>query len=215
MEEAEKGKNKPKLEFDFIPEESWKFNLRHILSPAAWDVVRRDAYKMPYLRQRQLQAGSARKMEFRYETAHSETRRRTCLVPRMPCRDSLSAHGALRRCGRRGPRPGAFYARERMHAGGISRSAGKSGAKTSRTQRNRGLAAGPFIPETIRLSARSLQRSGYGKRAEICIPARYFRISAKKRKNFLFPILKTSKKRGIIYMIGNRARAIGFIPNND
>ena len=45
MEEAEKGKNKPKLEFDFIPEESWKFNLRHILSPAAWDVVRRDAYK--------------------------------------------------------------------------------------------------------------------------------------------------------------------------
>lgn len=45
MEEAKKGENKPKLEFDFIPEESWKFNLRHILSPAAWDVVRRDAYK--------------------------------------------------------------------------------------------------------------------------------------------------------------------------
>lgn len=36
---------KYKLDFDFIPEESWKFNLRHILSPAAWDIVRRDAYK--------------------------------------------------------------------------------------------------------------------------------------------------------------------------
>ena len=213
MEEAEKGKNKPKLEFDFIPEESWKFNLRHILSPAAWDVVRRDAYKQANYKCRICGRGNCR-LEA-HETAHSETRRHTCLVPRMPCRDSLSAHGALRRCGRRGPRPGAFYARERMHAGGVSRSAGKSGAKTSRTQRNRGLAAGPFIPETIRLSARSLQRSGYGKRAEICIPARYFRISAKKKKNFLFPILKTSKKRGIIYMIGNRARAIGFIPNND
>ncbi|MGN1053360.1 MAG: hypothetical protein ACI4SH_08250 [Candidatus Scatosoma sp.] len=34
-----------KLDFDFIPEESWKYNLRHILSPAAWDVIRRDAYK--------------------------------------------------------------------------------------------------------------------------------------------------------------------------
>lgn len=36
---------KYKLDFDFIPEESWKFNLRHVLSPAAWDIVRRDAYK--------------------------------------------------------------------------------------------------------------------------------------------------------------------------
>lgn len=34
-----------RLDFDFIPEESWKYNLRHILSPAAWDVVRRDAYQ--------------------------------------------------------------------------------------------------------------------------------------------------------------------------
>lgn len=35
---------KYKLDFEFIPEESWKFNLRHILSAAAWDVVRKDAY---------------------------------------------------------------------------------------------------------------------------------------------------------------------------
>lgn len=34
-----------KLNFDFIPEESWEFNLRRLLSPAEWDVVRRDAYK--------------------------------------------------------------------------------------------------------------------------------------------------------------------------
>ena len=34
-----------KLDFEFIPEESWKYNLRHLLSPAAWDIVRRDAYK--------------------------------------------------------------------------------------------------------------------------------------------------------------------------
>ena len=34
-----------KYKLDFIPEESRKFNLRHILSPAAWDIVRRDSYK--------------------------------------------------------------------------------------------------------------------------------------------------------------------------
>ena len=34
---------KYKLDFDFIPEESRRFNLRHILSPAAWDIVRRGA----------------------------------------------------------------------------------------------------------------------------------------------------------------------------
>lgn len=34
-----------KLNFAFIPEECWKYNLRHLLSPAAWDTVRRDAYK--------------------------------------------------------------------------------------------------------------------------------------------------------------------------
>ena len=43
---AEKtGEKKYKLDFEFIPEESWKYNLRHLLSSAAWDVVRRDAYK--------------------------------------------------------------------------------------------------------------------------------------------------------------------------
>ena len=34
---------KYKLDFTFIPEESRKFNLRHILSPAARDIARRDA----------------------------------------------------------------------------------------------------------------------------------------------------------------------------
>lgn len=43
---AEQTRDKEyKLDFEFIPEESWKYNLRHLLSPAAWDVVRRDAYK--------------------------------------------------------------------------------------------------------------------------------------------------------------------------
>ena len=46
---ATKAAEKPevkeyKLDFEFIPEESWKYNLRHFLSPAAWDIVRRDAY---------------------------------------------------------------------------------------------------------------------------------------------------------------------------
>lgn len=39
------NEKKYKLDFEFIPEESWKFNLRHILSLEAWDIVRRDAYK--------------------------------------------------------------------------------------------------------------------------------------------------------------------------
>ena len=38
-------KSEFRLDFEFIPEESWKYNLRHLLSPAAWDIVRRDAYK--------------------------------------------------------------------------------------------------------------------------------------------------------------------------
>lgn len=33
------------LDFDFIPEESWRFNLRSVLSAEGWDVVRKDAYK--------------------------------------------------------------------------------------------------------------------------------------------------------------------------
>ena len=37
---------KYKLDFTFIPEESRKFNLRHILSPAARDIVRRDAFAL-------------------------------------------------------------------------------------------------------------------------------------------------------------------------
>ena len=41
---------KYKLDFDFIPEESWKFNLRHILSPAARDIVRRGALALFALR---------------------------------------------------------------------------------------------------------------------------------------------------------------------
>ena len=40
-------KSEFRLDFEFIPEESWKYNLRHLLSPAAWNIVRRDAYKRP------------------------------------------------------------------------------------------------------------------------------------------------------------------------
>lgn len=45
MDEMDDETKTYKLNFDFIPEESWRYNLRHILSPKAWDVVRRDAYK--------------------------------------------------------------------------------------------------------------------------------------------------------------------------
>ena len=41
---------KYKLDFDFIPEESRKFNLRNILSPAARDIVRRGALALFALR---------------------------------------------------------------------------------------------------------------------------------------------------------------------
>ncbi|MBQ7369653.1 MAG: HNH endonuclease [Clostridia bacterium] len=34
-----------KLEFELVPEECWYANLRSILSPTDWDVVRRYAYK--------------------------------------------------------------------------------------------------------------------------------------------------------------------------
>lgn len=39
-----------KYKLDFIPEESRKFNLRHILSPAARDIVRRGALALFALR---------------------------------------------------------------------------------------------------------------------------------------------------------------------
>lgn len=41
---------KYKLDFTFIPEESRKFNLRHILSSAARDIVRRGALALFALR---------------------------------------------------------------------------------------------------------------------------------------------------------------------
>ena len=34
-----------KLTFELVPEECWRANLRSFLSPAAWDIVRKDAYK--------------------------------------------------------------------------------------------------------------------------------------------------------------------------
>ena len=33
-----------KLEFELVPDSCWYSNLRSILSPAQWDIVRRDAY---------------------------------------------------------------------------------------------------------------------------------------------------------------------------
>ncbi|MBR2341592.1 MAG: HNH endonuclease [Clostridia bacterium] len=36
---------KLKLDFELVPEELWYANLRSMLSPQDWDVVRRDAYK--------------------------------------------------------------------------------------------------------------------------------------------------------------------------
>lgn len=35
---------KYKLDFEFVPEECWFYNLRKILKPADWDRVRKDAY---------------------------------------------------------------------------------------------------------------------------------------------------------------------------
>ena len=36
---------KYKLEFELVPEELWRVNLRTLLLPEDWDTVRRDAYK--------------------------------------------------------------------------------------------------------------------------------------------------------------------------
>ena len=33
-----------KLDFELVPEECWYFNLRSVLPPAGWDIVRKDAY---------------------------------------------------------------------------------------------------------------------------------------------------------------------------
>ena len=38
-------KKQYKLDFEMVPEECWRGNLRSLLSPAQWDVVRKDAYK--------------------------------------------------------------------------------------------------------------------------------------------------------------------------
>ena len=36
---------KYKRDFEMVPEECWFSNLRSVLKPADWDIVRRDAYK--------------------------------------------------------------------------------------------------------------------------------------------------------------------------
>lgn len=36
---------KYKLEFDLVPEECWGYSLYHLLPPADWDKVRKDAYR--------------------------------------------------------------------------------------------------------------------------------------------------------------------------
>lgn len=34
-----------KLDFEMVPEECWGYSLYHLLPPAKWDIVRKDAYK--------------------------------------------------------------------------------------------------------------------------------------------------------------------------
>ena len=40
----DKKDKKYKLDFELVPEECWYANLRSVLKPSDWDVVRRDAY---------------------------------------------------------------------------------------------------------------------------------------------------------------------------
>ena len=42
---SETKKKTYKLSFEFVPEECWYSNLRSVLKPTDWDIVRKDAYR--------------------------------------------------------------------------------------------------------------------------------------------------------------------------
>ncbi|MDY3845456.1 MAG: hypothetical protein SOZ62_00905 [Eubacteriales bacterium] len=44
MNDSDNGKKKYRLNIELIPDACWYSNLRHIMKPADWDIIRRDAY---------------------------------------------------------------------------------------------------------------------------------------------------------------------------
>ena len=100
-----------KLDFELVPDSCWYSNLRSILSPEQWDVVRREAYaraggKCSICGGQSPRLEAHEQWEYDEKTATQKLKKRNRRVQKLPRSHTYRKNPAY---GRRGARGGAFY----------------------------------------------------------------------------------------------------------
>ena len=108
-----------KLEFEMVPDSCWYSNLRSLLSPEQWDVVRKEAYA----RAKgicNICGGVSHKLEaheqWEYDEKNSVQKLKNVIAVCKSCHEVIH--------GRRGACKQAFYESQRLHLRRISKSFG-------------------------------------------------------------------------------------------
>ena len=142
--------NKLKLDFELVPDGCWYSNLRSILKPAQWDVVRREAYARANGKCMICgrPARSARTVELRREKRRPETRGRYRGVSFVPFGYPHRKNATSRR---RGKGNRAFYEGQQVFLRRLRQGSRESERNPSAQKRDSGMERKSRISEKIYL----------------------------------------------------------------